>query len=240
MNMKKTTIVLMLFCLVTTLTWSQNSMKIPLIGEKAPSFEAASTNGQINFPNDFGNNWKILFSHPKDFTPVCSSEILELANMQSDFEKLGVKLLVISTDKLSNHVEWKKSLESISYQGNAPQKISFPFVADDNLTISKSYGMLHAQVSNTKDVRGVFIIDPKNVIQAVYFYPMSVGRNMEEIKRTVIALQTAQDNIVTPANWQPGDDVILSYLTKEDKLAREQSDPSIYEIAWYMIYKKTK
>jgi peroxiredoxin 2/4 len=237
--MKKITLISLMFCLLTTLTWSQNN-GIPLIGEKAPSFKAASTNGQINFPNDFGKSWKILFSHPKDFTPVCSSELLELANMQSDFDKLGVKLVVISTDNLDNHKKWKESLETIKYQGVAPQKIMFPLVADDNLSVSKSYGMLHAPSSTTKDVRGVFIIDPQNVVQAIYFYPMNVGRNLDEIKRTVIALQTAQDNVSIPANWQPGDDVILSYLNDEEKASIGKPNSAVYEVAWYMIFKKMK
>jgi peroxiredoxin 2/4 len=238
--MKKITSFTVVFCLLTTLTWSQNHMSIPLIGDKAPSFTAESTNGRITFPDDYGKNWKILFSHPKDFTPVCSSELLELSQMQSDFDKLGVKLAVISTDNLENHNQWKASLETITYKGDAPQKISFPLVADDKLSISKSYGMLHTPSSTTKDVRGVFIIDPNNVVQAIYFYPMNVGRNMEEIKRTVIALQTAQENVLIPANWQPGDDVILSYLNDEEKASIGKPNSGIYEVAWYMIFKKMK
>jgi len=238
--MKKITLISLMFCLFATSAWSQNTMSIPLIGDKAPSFTAESTNGQITFPGDYGKNWKILFSHPKDFTPVCSSELLELANMQSDFEQLGVKLVVLSTDKLSQHKLWKESLESINYQGVAPQKIKFPLVEDETYNISKLYGMLHAGTSTTKDVRGVFIINPDNIVEAVYFYPMSIGRNMDEIKRTVIALQTAQNNILTPANWQPGDDVILSYLTDEEKAIMKKANATIYEVAWYMIFKKMK
>lgn len=238
--MKKKIIIFVLFCLVTTLTWSQNSTSIPLIGDKAPSFTAESTNGQITFPNDYGKKWKILFSHPRDFTPVCSSEILELANMQSDFEQLGVKLVVLSTDKLSQHKEWKASLESLNYQGAGTQQIKFPLVADETYAISKSYGMLHAPTSTTKDVRGVFIINPDNIVEAIYFYPMGVGRNLDEIKRTVIALQTAQNNIATPANWQPGDDVILSYLSDEDKVIMEKPGAPIYQVAWYLTLKKVR
>jgi peroxiredoxin (alkyl hydroperoxide reductase subunit C) len=238
--MKKITIFIILFSLTTTLTWSQGKIKIPLIGEPAPKFTAESTNGKITFPDDFGKNWKILFSHPRDFTPVCSSELLELANMQSDFDQLGVKLVVVSTDSLANHRLWKKSLESLSYQGIQPQKIMFPLVSDESLKVSRKYGMLHTPVSTVKDVRGVFIIDPDNIVQVVYFYPMEIGRNMEEIKRTVIALQTIHNNVVLPANWEPGDDVILSYLTKEEQASMEQQDGNIYQVAWYLTFMKAK
>jgi peroxiredoxin (alkyl hydroperoxide reductase subunit C) len=230
----------LLFCIATSMAWSQdlNNNRIPLIGDNAPSFTAESTNGQIIFPGDFGSKWKILFSHPADFTPVCSSELLELAALQPEFEKLNVKLAVLSTDALAQHRKWKESLESIDYHGAGKQEIRFPLVADENKMVSRQYGMIHDNTSNTKNVRGVFIIDPQNVVQAVYFYPMGVGRNMDEIKRTVVALQTAKNNVATPANWQPGDDVLLTHLTDEDKELKDASNPSIYELAWYMVFRK--
>lgn len=239
--MNKKAILLTLSFFSALLVWSQNekSCMIPMIGSEAPSFKAESTNGTINFPQDFGKNWKIIFSHPRDFTPVCSSELLELSYLQQDFEKLGVKLIVVSTDNLSQHFDWKASLESITYQGRNPQKINFPIVTDNNYEISRKYGMIQPDVSDTKDVRGVFIIDPENRVQTIQFYPMNVGRNMDEIKRTVEALQASQDNIVIPANWQPGNDVMLSYRNEDQKEASQNvNSKDVYEVAWYMVFKK--
>lgn len=240
--MKKLNHLILLLLLISTIQlWSQEkeNSSIPLIGTEAPSFKAESTNGKINFPEDFGKSWKIIFSHPQDFTPVCSSELLELSYLQPEFDKLGVNVLVVSTDKLSQHFEWKANLETISYEGRDPRKINFALVSDENYIISKKYGMFHHSVSTAKDIRGVYIIDPDNIVQSVSFYPMSVGRNMDEYVRTIQALQTAKDNLVTPANWKPGDDVMLSYLSAEDKAEQlKGSQSAVYELAWFMIYKK--
>ena len=146
--------------------------RIPLIGEPAPKFTAESTAGTINFPDDYYAKWKILFSHPADFTAVCSSEILELANLQEDFKNLNTQLVVVSTDAVSSHIEWVKSLESAKYKSREPVKIMFPLVSDKSMEISREYGMLHSYSSTTKDVRGVFIIDPNDKIRALFFYPM--------------------------------------------------------------------
>ena len=163
------------------------NFKIPLIGESAPSFTAESTNGLINFPDDYGRKWKILFSHPQDFTPVCSSEILELAYLQDEFDKLGVKIAVVSTDPVSMHEQWKKAMETINFNNRGTVKINFPIIDDENVAISKAYGMIHPETNSTRSVRGVFIIDPKNIIQALYFYPMNVGRSTDELLRMISA-----------------------------------------------------
>jgi peroxiredoxin 2/4 len=219
----------------------KSTSRIPLIGENAPSFTAESTKGQITFPDDYGSKWKILFSHPADFTPVCSSEILELAQMQNDFDQLGVKIAVLSTDTLEQHISWKKSLETLTYKDREPVKINFPLIDDNTCYISKKYGMLHVPTSNDRDVRGVFIIDPKNKIRAIYFYPMEVGRNMDEVRRTVVALQTSdKEKVNTPANWKPGDDVIIPYAKSTgmtDNMSSERGN-DIYEVSWYMFLKK--
>jgi len=227
-----------------TRVWSQaNVDRIPLIGEDAPSFTAESTSGQITFPDNFGTKWKILFSHPADFTPVCSSEILELAQMQNDFDNLGVKVAVISTDTLYMHKHWKESLETLKYKGKDPAQINFPIIEDKSWNASKEYGMLHYPVSTSKDVRGVFIIDPKNKVRAIYFYPMEVGRNMDEIKRTVIALQTAdREKVLIPANWKPGDDVLIPYdrtSKKNEDLKPAAIDKKTYKVIWYMTFMKS-
>ena len=224
--------------------WSQEkketrNFRIPLIGETAPSFTAESTNGTVNFPLDYGRHWKILFSHPQDFTPVCSSEILELANLQSDFDKLDTKLVVLSTDPVETHRDWKKALESLEYKGRTPEKIKFPLVDDERLTVSKMYGMIHAPSNTTRDVRGVFIIDPDNVIEAIYFYPTNVGRSTEELMRTITALQTAKkNNVLTPADWKAGNDVFVPYLPKSETDKTDAGMSDIYKVAWFMTVKK--
>ncbi|NOR73562.1 MAG: redoxin domain-containing protein, partial [Draconibacterium sp.] len=193
--------------------FSQKSFNIPLIGSKAPSFTAKSTNGEIKFPDDFGKDWKILFSHPQDFTPVCSSELLELAYMQKDFDRLGVQIAIISRDDVETHNTWKMHLEELDYKGRGTQQINFPILDDSNATASRIYGMLHEPTSTTRDIRGVFIIDSENVVRSINFYPMQVGRNMNEIVRIVEALQTTDESqVLTPANWNEGDDVMIPYF----------------------------
>jgi len=240
--MKKVALITVTFCLFAMAAWSQSQeiAKIPLIGEKAISFTAESTNGQITFPEDYGSKWKILFSHPKDFTPVCSSEILEMANLQAEFKKLNTALVVVSVDNLEDHKSWKESLENTNYRDRGTQKIDFPLVDDQSKQISKAYGMLQTTTNSSKDVRGVFIIDPNNVIQAMFFYPMTVGRNFDEIKRTLIALQTTKDALVIPANWQPGNDVMLSYLSPEEQKMIGKPNSNLYQLSWYMTFMKVR
>jgi peroxiredoxin 2/4 len=250
--MKKFLLFILAAFLVTSL-WSQNAsmssskqvvkedrnFRIPLIGESAPSFTAESTNGTINFPGDFGRKWKILFSHPQDFTPVCSTEILELAYLQDEFDKLGVKLVVVSTDVLDSHVQWKKSLESINLNNRGLVQIKFPLVADKDLAVSKAYGMIHAATNTTKDVRGVFIINPDNVVSAIYFYPPSVGRNTDELLRTVKALQTTfADKVMTPVNWKAGNDLLVPIPPKTDANSKNAIADGYYSPVWYLIFKK--
>jgi peroxiredoxin (alkyl hydroperoxide reductase subunit C) len=220
--------------------FAQNT-KIPLIGSKAPSFTAESTNGTLTFPEDFGKSWKILFSHPQDFTPVCSSELLELAYMQKDFEKLGVKIAVISTDDLSMHKMWKSNLEELNYKGRGPQKINFPLFDDHSIVASKKYGMLHEPTSSNKDIRGVFIIDSDNFVRSINFYPMQVGRNMKEIERIVVAMQTADRlSVLTPANWNTGDDVLIGHFpyTDVELAANPEIKNDFYNVGNRLWFKK--
>jgi peroxiredoxin 2/4 len=220
-------------------TKEDRTFRIPLIGEIAPSFTAESTNGPINFPDDFGRKWKVLFSHPQDFTPVCSTEILELAYLQNDFDKLGVKLICVSTDPVDTHIQWKKSMESLNLNNRGQVKIKFPLVDDKNLSISKQFGMIHAASNTTQAVRGVFIIDPDNVIQAIYFYPRNVGRNTDELLRIVTALQaTTADKVMTPVNWKPGNDVLIPIPPKTDANSTAAAPAGFYSPVWYMWYKK--
>ena len=218
------------------------SQRIPLIGTPAPSFKSPSTTGMINFPRDFGKQWKIIFAHPRDFTPVCSSEILELAYRQQEFKDLDAKIIVLSVDKMVSHQSWKADLESIEFKGREKVKINFPFVVDSSAVISYKYGMLDSNSRVGQSVRGVFFIDPENIIRAFQFYPSEVGRNTDEILRTLTALQEHDrvKGIVLPANWQPGDDYMLPFLSPEDKEELKKPDSDIYYINWYMIYKKGK
>lgn len=253
--MKKLILFILLVFSVTRL-WSQDpfaypweepklvedrNFRIPLIGEKAPSFIAESTNGEVKFPADYGRSWKILFSHPQDFTPVCTTEILELANLRTQFDKLGAKLVAVSTDRLSTHEQWKKAMEGLVYKDRNAVKIDFPLVDDSDLKVSKAYGMIHSATNTTRDVRGVFIIDPDNIIQAIYFYPMSVGRNTDELVRVITALEkTKSDQVLTPANWKAGEDVMIRTIPNNTATTDELAHDGIYKLNWFMWYKKAQ
>ncbi len=218
----------------------EDYQRIPLIGSQAPVFKAPSTNGMLSFPADFGNEWKILFAHPRDFTPVCSSEILGLAHRQKEFEDLGANIIIISVDRMASHKSWKAELESVSYKGWKPVKINFPLVADSSSVIARKYGMIDTRTGSGQSVRGVFFIDPGNEIRAFHFYPNEVGRSTDEILRTLRALQKQQntENTVIPADWQPGDDVMIPILSEKDKKELQKPDSKIHYINWYMIFRK--
>jgi peroxiredoxin 2/4 len=241
--MKKILITLIILVFSASLAMTQENSKPVslLLGENAPSFTAESTNGSIDFPGDYGNNWKIIFSHPADFTPVCTSEILELAAIQDDLKKMHVDIVVVSADNLEKHKQWVKSMESLEYKNRKTGKIIFPLVDDSDRSIAKKYGMIHPGNSSTKNIRGVFIIDPQNKIRTMFYYPMNIGRNIDEIKRTVLALQTADKNdILTPADWQAGDDVLVPYVKNSGDKSDNAitTDPNLNPVSWYMIFKK--
>ena len=236
------TFTLILFLSSDLMAQNGESQRIPLIGSQAPSFIAPSTNGILSFPKDFGTHWKILFAHPHDFTPVCSSEILELAYRQKEFKELNTSISIVSVDKMISHRSWKSDLESIEFKGREKVKIEFPIIVDSSAVIAYKYGMLDSKARVGRSVRGVFFIDPGNTIRAFYFYPNEVGRNIDEILRTLKALQAhdRNKNIVLPVNWQPGDDYMLPFLSPEDKVELKKPEPDIFYINWYMIYKKGK
>jgi peroxiredoxin (alkyl hydroperoxide reductase subunit C) len=241
--MKKTLLILAFSMAIGIHAMAQapQEIRIPLIGEDAPAFVAESTVGTIHFPGDYYGKWKILFSHPADFTPVCSTEILELADDQEEYAKLDAQVVVMSTDSKNSHMEWVSSLEDVQYKGQVTREIEFPLVSDQSLAISKSYGMIHPNSSSTHDIRGVFIIDPEDKIRAIFFYPMSTGRNLEEIKRTLIAIQLSEKrDLLTPANWIPGDDLLLPAPESKDAAAKlaENRNPKLYSLAWYIWFTK--
>ncbi len=187
-------------------------ISMPRIGDKAPAFKAATTQGDINFPYDYSGDWVILFSHPADFTPVCTSEFITFASLEEKFAEAGCKLIGLSVDGLYSHIAWLRTIkEKIEYKGMKNIEVKFPLIEDITMEVAKKYGMIQPGESNTKAVRAVFFIDPNSIIRAIIYYPLSLGRNFEELYRVLIALKTADEfGIATPADWQPGDDVIIS------------------------------
>lgn len=220
---------------------AQDNARPPLIGDDAPAFTAQSTKGMIDFPGDYLGKWKIILSHPADFTAVCTSEIFELAMMQEEFRKLNTQLLVLSTDGLNSHIEWVKSIKELKYKGETVDEIDFPIIADDFMDVSRKYGMLHPNSQDKRTVRAVFIIDPEDKIQTILYYPMEIGRNMEEIKRTLQALQLVdRKDCLTPANWEPGQDVLLPSPESEEAARKMEirKNDKVYNLNWYLWFEK--
>ncbi len=192
-------------------TLEQQITAMPRIGDKAPEFKATTTQGEINFPEDYNGKWVILFSHPADFTPVCTSEFMTFAKMEPEFKALNCQLVGLSIDGLYSHIAWLRTIkEKIEFKGMKNMEVNFPLIEDITMNVAKKYGMIQPGESSTKAVRAVFFIDPKGMIRAIIYYPLSLGRNFDELKRALIAMQTADTySIATPADWRPGDDVIV-------------------------------
>ena len=189
----------------------ENEMNImPRIGDKAPEFKAATTQGPINFPTDFSGKWVILFSHPADFTPVCTSEFMTFGKMQKEFEDLNCTLVGLSIDGLSSHIAWLRTIKDrIEFRDMKNIDVKFPLIDDVSMNVAKLYGMLQPGESETKAVRAVFFIDPKGIIRTIIYYPLALGRNFDEIKRVLIGLQTVDAfGVALPADWRPGEEVI--------------------------------
>lgn len=217
--------------------------RMPLIGDNAPEFKAVTTQGEINFPSDYKGKWVILFSHPADFTPVCTTEFMTFASMMDDFNKLNVQLVGLSVDSLYAHIAWLRKIQELEWNGLKNINVTFPLIEDIRMEVAKKYGMIQPNQSNTQAVRAVFIIDPKGIIRTILYYPLSTGRNFDEIKRIVTALQKADsDGVATPANWRPGDDVIIptagSCGTAKERM--ESKDENMYCLDWFMCFKKEK
>ncbi|MEE4177993.1 MAG: peroxiredoxin [Bacteroides sp.] len=222
----------------------QEVTRMPLIGEVAPSFKAKTTQGEINFPQDYKGKWVILFSHPADFTPVCTTEFMTFASMQEDFKKLNTELIGLSIDSIYAHIAWLRTIkEKIEYKGMKNVEVLFPVIEDLKMEVAKAFGMLQPSASTTQAVRAVFIMDPEAKVRAILYYPLSMGRNMDEIKRMIIALQKAdKEQIATPANWQPGDDVIIptpgSCGAAKERM--ESQDENKYCLDWFLCFRKEK
>jgi peroxiredoxin (alkyl hydroperoxide reductase subunit C) len=220
---------------------TNTQISMPRIGDAAPEFKAVTTQGEINFPKDYKGNWVILFSHPADFTPVCTSEFMTFASMEDKFEKANCKLVGLSVDGLYSHIAWLRTIkEKIEYRDMKDVEVKFPLIEDITMNVAKQYGMIQPGESSTKAVRAVFFIDPKGVIRTIIYYPLSLGRNFEELYRVLIALQTADAfSIATPADWQPGDDVIVppagSCGNAKDRMEGKE-DMKCYD--WFFCTKK--
>jgi peroxiredoxin 2/4 len=218
----------------------ENSM--PRIGDQAPSFEAETTQGKINFPQQYKGSWVILFSHPADFTPVCTSEFMTFANLEEKFNQANCQLVGLSVDGLYSHIAWLRTIkEKIEYKGMKNIEVKFPLIEDITMEVANKYGMMQPGESNTKAVRAVFFIDPKGIIRTIIYYPLSLGRNFEELYRVLIALKTADKyQIATPADWQPGDDVIVptagSCGVAKDRMNNKKENITCHD--WFFCTKK--
>lgn len=219
----------------------QEVYSMPRIGEMAPSFEAVTTQGPIKFPQDFKGKWVILFSHPADFTPVCTSEFMTFATLENEFEALNCKLVGLSVDGLYSHIAWLRTIkEKIEYKGMKNVEVKFPLIEDITMEVAKRYGMIQPGESNTKAVRAVFVIDSEGKIRTIIYYPLSMGRNFDELLRVVMALQTADAfSVATPADWRPGDDVIVptagSCGVAKDRMEGKESGVTCHD--WFFCTK---
>ncbi|MDD3730706.1 MAG: peroxiredoxin [Endomicrobiaceae bacterium] len=217
--------------------------KMPLIGEKAPEFKAVTTQGPIDFPSDFSGKWVILFSHPADFTPVCTTEFMTFASMANEFKEINTELVGLSVDSLYAHIAWLRRIQELEWKGMKNVEVKFPLIEDIRMDVAKKYGMIQPGQSNTQAVRAVFVIDPEGMIRTILYYPLSTGRNFDEIKRIVVALQKAdKDKVATPADWRPGQDTIIPTAGScgAAKERMESKDEDKYCLDWFLCFKKEK
>jgi peroxiredoxin 2/4 len=184
---------------------------MPRIGDPAPSFTAQTTQGPINFPADYSGKWVIFFSHPADFTPVCTSEFMTFAKMADEFAAYNTDLVGLSVDGLYSHIAWLRTIkDKITFRDMSDIEVKFPLIEDVSMNIAHKYGMIMPGEDSTKAVRAVFVIDPKGIVRTIIYYPLSLGRNFDELLRVVKGLQTADHfDVATPADWRPGDRVIV-------------------------------
>ncbi len=211
------------------------SSRLPKINEPAPDFEAKSTHGLIHLRDYTGKGkWVMLFSHPADFTPVCTTEFVEFSKAYSQFENLNVQLIGNSVDSVYSHIAWVRNIED-----TFGVKVPFPVIADLDQRVARAYGMVHEAANDTATVRAVFFIDPKNTIRAVIYYPMSLGRSVPELLRIAEALQTADANAcATPANWKPGEPVVISPPGTQADAEKRVNAKEFDVKQWYLSTKK--
>lgn len=215
--------------------------QMPLIGDVAPEFVANTTNGTVKFPSDYAGRWVILFSHPADFTPVCTTEFIAFQNMIDKLHELNTDIIGLSVGTLTGHLAWIEAIRNIKYNSENGTEITFPIIDDMNMDVARKYGMIHHNASDAKTVRAVFIIDTHGIIRAILYYPLTTGRNFNEILRMVVALQTTDAfHISTPADWQPGDDVVVSApsTVAEMRARTENKRPGMDVKAWFLTLQK--
>jgi peroxiredoxin (alkyl hydroperoxide reductase subunit C) len=206
---------------------------MPRIGDPAPDFKAATTHGELQFKEWLGGKWALLFSHPADFTPVCSTELTELARRSAEFEARNFKLIGISIDSIHSHLAWVENLDQI-----LKVRLPFPLIADTDKKVAMAYGMMHPGESATVTVRALFFVDPKGTIRAIIYYPLNVGRNVDEILRVCDALQTADGNgVACPVNWKKGDKVIVPPPKSEKEVAARKALTGVDRLDFYLIKK---
>jgi len=203
---------------------------IPRIGDPAPNFTAVTTHGEIDFHKWQGESWVMMFSHPADFTPVCSTELTELARRDPEFQERNTKLIGLSIDSVHSHLAWIENLKQIM-----DVSIPYPIIADLDTSVANKYGMLHPGESSTATVRAVFFIDPKHTIRTLIYYPLNVGRNVDELIRVIDGLQTTDKHgVAVPVNWQPGEKVIVPPPKTVDDVAERNSNPEYERFDFYL------
>lgn len=209
-------------------------MSIPTINSPAPDFTATSTHGPLTLSEiTKKGKWVVLFSHPADFTPVCTTELVRFAQLAPEFEKRNVQLIGLSIDSVYSHLEWVNQIEK-----NFGTKVPYPLIADLDTKVAQAYGMIHAGASATATVRAVFVIDPNQTIRAMIYYPLTTGRSIDEVLRLVDGLQTnAKHAVATPESWKPGDKVIVPAPVTYDALKQREADESVDRTAWWFSKK---
>lgn len=210
---------------------NEATFNLPRLNESAPDFTAVTTHGKLKL-SDFKGKWVVLFSHPADFTPVCTTEFIAFAKKNGDFEKMNTKVIGLSIDSVYSHLAWVRNIKE-----NFGVDIPFPVIADLDMNVAKLYGMIHPNAADTSAVRAVFVIDDKGTLRAMVYYPLTNGRSIDEILRLVAALQTSEKNgVATPENWQPGDKVIVPPpATQKDADLREKQGYDYTD--WYFSKK---
>ena len=216
---------------MTVIEHAEARVGLPRLNEPAPAFEAVTTHGPLQL-SDYEGSWLILFSHPADFTPVCTTEFIGFAEIYPELQKRGAELLGLSIDSVYSHIAWVRNIEE-----KAGVKIPFPVIADLDRKVATAYGMVMPGESKTEASRCVFVIDPKGILRAMIYYPLSVGRNMDEFVRLIDALKTGDENhVATPANWRPGDKVVMP-APNTTELADERAGEGLECIDWYLCKK---
>ncbi|MGA8941497.1 MAG: peroxiredoxin [Thermoactinomyces sp.] len=206
---------------------------LPRVGSKAPQFEAVTSQGTLRL-SDYEGSWLVLFSHPADFTPVCTTEFIAFQEIYPELQKLNTELLGLSVDSVSSHISWIRNVEE-----KFGVKLEFPIIADLNKEVARLYGMIMPDESTTETTRAVFVIDDKQVVRAIIYYPLTTGRNIDEILRLVKALQTSDEHgVATPANWREGDKVLLPTPPNIEVAEERLNDKNLECTDWYFCKKQ--